>query len=142
MLVPYLLCVGLGFVIGLIFIPIGGQKIRESTNRQTAAFGEEYYASLWVQKFERWTQDEYRPHEGLYMPEAKQRAFMRVWNDIQRAARSEVQRPVGVEGVEETWEEWPRLDIAADIDYSEASSDGHVSVCQSGQPLPREIEHG
>jgi hypothetical protein len=120
----------LGFIIGLIVIPIMGQKIREGTNQQTVAFGEEYYAQRWVQRFEYFVNCTNMYVNGMPckpLSEIKQDALMEVWREIQVAARGVAHKPKNVEGVEDTWEVWPNYDQAgstgAGADNSERRGD-------------------
>jgi hypothetical protein len=117
----------IGFLIGLIVIPIMGQKIREGTNKQTVAFGEEYYAQRWVNRFENRVAFNNSCTQGSDIHLAKQRALESVWNDIQVAARGVAHKPKNVEGVEDTWEVWPNYDQAgstgASADNSERRGD-------------------
>jgi hypothetical protein len=102
----------IGFLIGLIVIPIMGQKIREGTNKQTVAFGEEYYAQRWVQAWEKRVAHNNFCTGGSDISRAKQEALWDVWHDIQVAARGVAHKPKNVEGVEDTWEVWPNYDQA------------------------------
>jgi hypothetical protein len=105
----------IGFLIGLIVIPIMGQKIREGTNKQTVAFGEEYYAQRWVQAWEKRVAHNNFCTGGSDISRAKQEALWDVWHDIQVAARGVAHKPKNVEGVEDTWEVWPNYDQAGSV---------------------------